>query len=553
MTLERRDERSARSLLFLPVLAAVLVGGLSLRFFRLFDLPAGPWIDEAYALRAAREATAAGWRHLPASMPLQPPGAPFVNFWITGPYLAFASAVDRAAGGGIVSFRLLSTLPAVMLLAGGVLLAWEALRPRRDAFLLASFLLSSSSWLLSTSRWGWVANFSAALVVLSAFLALRSARAESRPLAVLEAAAAGILLGAAQYGYPSAWLVAPVPFLILAAAVLGPRTALSWQRRVEAAAAAAAGLILVAAPLAWHYASHPERAAARPRELSFVSGGTAPAVRKVAANAWGYMRLFVVGGDPNERHGTPGLPVLPAAVSGLAAVGLAAASRTPRVRLVALGALLLISGGLLAGGGGPNAFRISAAAPFLIVLAVVGGTSLVGRLSPGFQRYGRVLLAAVLLVSGALEAASFLDWVSSPRLFGAFGGPERELTDAIRGEISSGRPSAVILDPRAARNAWVVDVLLASPSGGGRRVLAWSLVNPESLENAAAAAKSGHAVLIAAPRTKDALEALAARGGEAIAVSTPLDGFPGWVLCRVRAFSARSSGAGPPGRRTEPR
>ncbi|HEX7581026.1 MAG TPA: hypothetical protein VF580_13605 [Thermoanaerobaculia bacterium] len=553
MTARRRDERPARSLLFLSLLGAVLLGGLSLRCYRLFDLPAGPWIDEAYALRAAREATAAGWRHIPASAPLQPPGAPFVNFWVTGPYLAFASAVDRAAGGGIASFRLVSTFPAVLLFAGGVLLSWEVLRPRRDAFLLASFLLASSSWLLSTSRWGWVANFSAALVVLSAFVALRTARTESRRLAILQAAAAGVLLGVAQYGYPSAWLVAPIPFLVLAAAVPGWRTSPSWQRQVETAAAGAAGLVLVAAPLVWHYASHPDRAAVRPRELSVLSGGAAPAIKKLAANVWGYGCLFVVGGDGNERHGTPGRPVLPAAVSGLAAVGLVAASRIPRARLVSLAALLLVSGGLLASGDEPNAFRISAAAPFLVVLAVAAGISLADRLLPGFRWYGRVLLAAVLLVSGALEAASFLDWLSSPRLFGAFGGPERELADAIRGEVSSRRAAGLVLDPRAARNPWVVDVLLASPSGGGRRVLAWSLVSPELLENAATAAKSGRTILIAAPRTKDALDAVGAGGGEAIAGSTPLEGFPGWVLWRIQTFKARSSEVGPPERRTEPR
>jgi hypothetical protein len=155
----------------------------------------------------------------------------------------------------------------------------------------------------------------------------------------------------------------------------------------------------------------------------------------------------------------------------------------------------------------------------------------------------------VLVLGGTLEAASFLDWLSSPRLFGAFGGPERELADSLRGEISHGR-TEMMMDPRAARNPWVVDALLADPAGGGRRALPWILVSPGSLEKAAS---SGRAVLIAAPRTRDALEALAARGGEAIAVSTPLEGFPGWVLCRIRAVSAESSGAGPPGRREGPR
>ncbi len=547
MTGERRGWQGLRSLLFLALLGGILAGGISLRCYRLFDLPAGPWIDEAYALRAAREATAGGWRHVPASAPLQPPGAPFVNAWVTGPYLAFTSVVDRASGGGIASFRLVSLLPALLLLAGGILLAWELFRPRREAFLLAGFLLASSSWMLSTSRWGWNANFSAAFVVLSAFAALRAARTERRPFALFLAGCAGALLGVAQYGYQSAWLVAPAPFLVLAATASGGRSSPSWRPRVEAAAAACAGLLLVAAPLTLHFASHPERAAARPKELWVGTGGAAPALGKFAENVQGYAGLFVVGGDRNERHGDPGRPALPVAVSGLAAVGLAATTRSPRTGLLSLVVLLLLLGGLLAGGEGPNAFRISAAATFLVVLSVWGGLALVALLPPGVQARGQGLLAGTLLLVGALDAASFLDWLRSPRLLGAFGGPERELADAIRGEILSGRADGVMLDPRAARNPWVVDVLLAPPSGGGGRALAWSVVSPVSMSRAAA---SGRAVLVAAPRTAEALEAIGAAGGEAVARSTPLEGFPGWILCRVGAIRARSPEGGLPGPRT---
>ncbi len=552
MTARWSDERLVRKLLFLPLLGAVLLGGLSLRCYRLFDLPAGPWIDEAYALRAAREATAAGWRHVPASAPLQPPGSPFINFWVTGPYLAFTSAVDRAAGGGIASFRLVSTLPSVLLLAVGILLAWEVLRPRRDAVLLAAFLLATSSWLLSTSRWGWHAVFSSALIVASAAFGLRALRADGRIGASLLAAASGVLLAMAQYGYPSSWLLAPIPFAALGFVLLRRVSEGSRRRRLDVVILVVAGFGVTAGPLAFHFLKHPERAAARPRELMSLGGGAAQVMRQLAGNVGAYGRLFFTGGDPNERHGLPGRPVLPAAVSGLALVGAAASFRQPRVRILAVGALVILSGGILSAGDA-NAFRVSAAAPLLIVLAVVGGDAVVARLSLGHRARGGLLLTGVIVVSGALEAASFLDWLSSPRLFGAFGGPERELADAIRGEVLSRRADGVMLDPHAARNPWVVDVLLASPSGGGRRSLSWSLISPESLENAAIAAKSGRTILIAAPGTQDAFEAVKARGGEAIAVSTPLEGFPGWVLCRVPAISPRSSGTAPPERQTEPR
>jgi hypothetical protein len=457
----------------------------------------------------------------------------------------------------MASLRLVSTFPALLILAGGALLAWELFRPRRGAALLAAFLLASSSWLLSTARWGWVANLGTALVVLSVFLALRADRAVTarhRTAALLQAAAAGLLLGVAQYCYPSAWLVAPVPFLLLAMAALHPARPAGRRQWVEAAGAGAVGLVLAVAPLAFHYASHPERAAARPRELSVTAGGIAPAARKIAANAGAYARLFITGGDTNERHGNPERPVLPVAVSGLAAVGLAAAVRAPRLRLAALAALLLLSGGLLAGGDGSNSFRVSAAAPFLVVLAVAGGFSLAGRLPVGHRRRGEQLLAALLVVSGSLDAAAFADWLSSPRLRGAFGGPERELADAIRGEVAAGRATGVLLDPRAARNPWVVDVLLAPPSGGGRRALVWAPVDPASMENVAAAALSGRTVLVAMPVSKAALQAVAARGGEAVAASTPLEGFPGWVLYRVgRSVSGERPRPGLPGPPATPR
>ena len=552
VTARERAAPEPEGRLLLLLLAVVLLGGAWLRLHRLMELPPGPWIDEAYALRAAREATAAGFGRVPASLPLQPPGTPFVNFWLTAPVLLFLSAVDRLAGGGIAAFRLVSTLPALVVMAGAALLAWEVLRPRRGAALLATFLVASSSWLLSTARWGWVANLTSAFLVLSAFVALRAARAERRSGAILQAAGAGLLLGVAQYGYPSAWLLVPLPLVLLGASL---RTAPAAKRRlrVETAAAGALGFLLAAGPLAAHYAAHPERAAARPKELSIARAGAVEAARKVTGNVVAYARLFVLGGDPNERHGEPGRPILPVVAAGLATIGIAAALRDRRLALVASAALLVLAGGLLAGSEEPNSFRISAAAPFLAVLAAAGAAAVVDRLPEGARRRGTGLGAAVLVVSGAIDAAGFLSWLASPRLRGAFGGPERELADAIRGQVASRRATGVLLDPRAVRNPWVVDVLLASPSGGGRKALAWGLVAPASMERVTAAGGAGRAILIAAPAESGSAGAVRSAGGQVVAASAPLDGFPGWVLYRVGTVSAEPPRDALPAPPTAPR
>jgi hypothetical protein len=71
-------------------------------------------------------------------------------------------------------------------------------------------------------------------------------------------------------------------------------------------------------------------------------------------------------------------------------------------------------------------------------------------------------------VSAATDVAGFARWGASPRTWGAFGGPERELADAYRAASKSGPPARLVLDPRtAARNPYVVEELLAPP--GARR------------------------------------------------------------------------------------
>ncbi len=429
----------------------------------------------------------------------------------------------------------MSVLPALVLLAGIAALAGGAAGGRPLPLLLATFLGATSSWLLVTGRWGWNAVATSAIVVLSAALALCAARRRS----ALLGAAAGTLAGLAGWGYVAAWAVLPLPpALWLLGRLRGRRAApddaadAAAFRRVATAGLVACGLVL--APLALHFAAHPDRALARTRELSAARDGTRSALTGLARNAAAYARLFVLGGDPNERHGDPGRPVLPLAVTGLALVGAAAGLRRggPGLFLATAAALFLLAS-LLAVEEAANAYRAVHAAPFLVVLAALGAERLVELAGPARRRLATATVVAVVAVAGATDAGAFLLWLGSPRLEGAFGGPERALADAIRKDLDARGPADVVLAPGAARNAFVVDALLARP-GSGRPAIRLA---------------DGLDALRYRP-SRDVLYAESAATTPPVATATlpvaeggALPGFPGWRLVRVPADAAAASAA----------
>jgi len=504
-------------------LLALLALGFALRLYRWSEAPPGPWIDEALALRAARSASEAP---LVGTTPLQPPDAGFVNFWVTNLALRGFSAIDRTAGGGIASVRAISIGPSLLLLLGAVALAAQASPGRAFPLLSACALLSTSSWLLSTGRWGWLAVGTSSLVVLATAAALQSGRRFSRGWA----AAAGALLGLSAWGYPAAWALLPLPLLVVADAWRRDRAG-GGRRLLPVAVAGFAGWVAVTAPLAGHYASHPERALARTRELSARRDGSS-ALSALTRNAVAYAKLFVVGGDPNERHGDPERPILPAAVTGLALVGAAdGLRRRGAARLLAAVAGLLLVASLLAVEGSANAFRTSLAAPFLIVLAALGAQRLVDALGPSRRAFATTALALVLAASALLETAGFLRWLSSPRLYGAFGGPERDLADAVSADISVRGPADVLLAPAAARNAFVVDALLQGPGSASPAIRQGSGL-------AELRFVPSRDVLFADAATEERASTPRALGAVPVASGGVLPGQPGWTLWRVPAGRA---------------
>jgi 4-amino-4-deoxy-L-arabinose transferase-like glycosyltransferase len=157
-------------------------------------------------------------------------------------------------------------------------------------------------------------------------------------------------------------------------------------------------------------------------------------------------------------------------VAGLALAGAAwGAARGGPARALLLPAGLFLAGGLLAAEDtGANAYRVSPMTPYVLVLASLGAAVVLEAIPPERRRLAAAVLGGVVTLSAASDVAAFARWGASPRTWGAFGGPERELADALVAASKGGPPGRVILDARsAARNPYVVEELLAPP--GARR------------------------------------------------------------------------------------
>lgn len=518
-----------RATLVAAAASALLLAGLGLRLVNASGWPPGPWLDEAHALRSARGLPAGA--PFAGSVPLLPPESGFVNFWVTTPWLRLTGLVDEVAGGGMGSIRAVSIGASVLLFVLSALLAREATRPSGAGFLGALALLATSSWLLATGRWGWIAVATTALLVGAAWAALVAARSGSCSLAF----ASGALLGLAQYGYPSAWLVLPLPLLAAAFSLL--------RRQRESARIALFGLVgtlLVAAPLALHYLREPDRILARPREISPLKGGPSATFRALALSAEAHGVRFLLRGDGNPRHGDPSRPVLPPAAVGLALAGGAAVLFRPgRERLLLAATVLLLLGGLLAvEAPGANSFRISPAAPFLLVLSGVGLSALLRAAPPRFLRQAGVLLGVTVAVTALLETRAFVRWASSPVLRGAFGGPERELADALAAALRHTGPAGVFVEPtRTCRSVFVVEALLGPP--GPRERPSISLVRLDGGRVEWRFVPEGD-VLLATSDTAEGADVASRLGGLRVATGVDLAGWGRWAVHRLPAAAVLS-------------
>ena len=516
-------------------LAAILLLGVVLRLIHVMDWPPGPWIDEVYFLRTARIAAAAPLAPF-STTPMRPREFAFVNdfrYYPTNLVLYGVAGLDRFAGGGMRSARLVSSFLSLLVLFASIALAREATRERPFAFLPAGFLLATSVWLLTQGRWAWEHQATSAVSALSAALALAASRTGSSRLAL----AAGVVLGLAPYGHASGRLVLALPPLVLGWAVASRR-----RETARLSGWVLAGAFAVSAPLLVHWVRHPEQLTAHVRDLTVVGRATRGPAATIAANVRDYAALFFLRGDPIERHGDPTRPIVLTGVALFLVAGVAAGLRRAGVeRLLLVSAAVFLAGGLLARDTeAANASRISPAAPFVLVLAALGADALVARTSARAAPVARALVWGVVTVSGALDVATFVRWATSPRAELGFGAPERRLAERLAVERAA-TPAEILLHPQhAARNVYFVDVLLGKPGDGGRHAVR---VGTPGLDGSWLRRPEGD-ILYAADGAPGTREGVARLSGREVARDDGPEVRPAWVLYRIpreAAFAAADS------------
>jgi hypothetical protein len=144
-----------------------------------------------------------------------------------------------------------------------------------------------------------------------------------------------------------------------------------------------------------------------------------------------------------------------------------------------------------------------------------------------FLALTKALLAGLGIFVSAAGVTGFLTWASSERLFGAFGGPERSLADAIAA-VRERDAAPVLLDPVAVRNHHIVDTLLRDPASPSPAVRLLDFRSESPLGKTA-----NRDVLLALSAQEDRAPLADALGARAIAQGGSLPGFPGWILYQI--------------------
>ncbi len=434
-------------------LAGITAAALVLRLYRLDDLPAGLWRDEArHGLLALQIWNDPSYRpvYVVAGADL-----PALLFYLMAPVLALL-------GPGAGAARLVSAVAGALM----PLALWWAARPviGARAAVYGAALLAWASWGLSMSRWAFPATLDHLLELAAVGCMWRALAPQmlsnrgNRRRALAGMALAGALAGMAAYAYHTGRL-APLTLALLTALRLG-RDGRAWRHAAAALAAAMIAGLLVLAPLLRFILEDFEGYNRRTGAVAIVNSEDleqrAPLLL-LFNNGLRYLFMWHVSGDPNGRHHAPGAPMLDPLAGTLLAMGIGLAARwRPGTRVpLAWVALALLPG--IFSTDAPHAMRsLGALAP----ACMLAGAALDGmhRATSGAvprRRANGAIVPTILAVSLAFNTWLYFDVMPhDPAVYREFDLIETAMGRAARAPAISSDPEMqavqVYLDRRVA-------------------------------------------------------------------------------------------------------
>lgn len=435
-------------------LAGITAAALVLRLYRLDDLPAGLWRDEArHGMLALQIWNDPSYRpvYVVAGADL-----PALLFYLMAPVLALL-------GPGAGAARLVSALAGALM----PLALWWAARPiiGARAAVYGAALLAWASWGLSMSRWAFPATLDHLLELAAVGCMWRALAPQvlsnrgGRLRALAGMALSGALAGMAAYAYHTGRL-APLALAALTALRLG-HDGRAWRRAAPALAAAMIAGLLVLAPLLRFIVEDFDGYNRRTGAVAIVNSEDleqrAPLLL-LFNNGMRYLLMWHVSGDPNGRHHAPGAPMLDPLAGTLLAVGagLAVVRRRPDARVPLIWAALALLPGIFSTDA-PHAMRsLGALAP----ACMLAGAALdsIHRIASGTAPRRRTIATiapAILAVSLAFNTWLYFGVMPrDPAVYREFDLVETAMGRAARAPAASADPEVqavqVYLDRRVA-------------------------------------------------------------------------------------------------------
>lgn len=280
--------------------AAIMLVAVGLRWQGLEAVPPACWFDEAQNGLETLRILSGDWFFFTPNNN----GRGALQFFWTAPFF-------WVFGSTVTSLRLASavigvaTVPLVWLLGRKLASAWVGL--------FAAAFLACSYWHVSISRLGFDAIMTPAFD--AAFLLCLVLAVKTRAWTWF--AAAGVLVGLANYGYAASR--ASLLLLVLALILIVRSVPDGWQRYRKGILASGLAALIVLAPLLYLTVRRPDVLGERPSQV------LAPTAGAMLRNLRATLRMFHERGDGNARHNLPGRPMLDPAVGALALAGLALA------------------------------------------------------------------------------------------------------------------------------------------------------------------------------------------------------------------------------------